>query len=148
MESRIASKPKRASRTRRVSEKTSLQRQGSDEKTPGLVLAEVGQTASEREPAETALAFSHRDAVDCLGLATQVAGVIRSFHSQVASPLASIGLQLELLRMNPATGDEARAELARINQRLDVLIDVIRAANRSLRDVEKSIRHDIETTSR
>ena len=73
-------------------------------------------------------------------LASEVSDVIRKFHSHVASPLASIGLQLEVLRMDDSTGDSARVEIDRITRSLDEVIDVIRNASRSLREVEKQIR--------
>ncbi|MCU0226604.1 MAG: hypothetical protein MUF01_03105 [Bryobacterales bacterium] len=72
-------------------------------------------------------------------LAHQVRAVIRSFHSSVASPLASIGLQLELLRTDPSVGPDASAELRRITSGLDDIIDVVRASNRQLRRLEQQI---------
>lgn len=76
----------------------------------------------------------------CEALAAQVHDVIRRFHSSVASPLASIGLQLELLRLDPATPPKLSAEIGKIAGELDELIVAIRESNRALRGVEKQIR--------
>ncbi len=84
---------------------------------------------------------------NCDVLAQQVRDIIRSFHSSVASPLASIGLKLELLRTGPAIGPDASAELGRITAGLDDIIDVVRAANRQLRKLEQQILTQEDTSS-
>lgn len=78
-------------------------------------------------------------AQQCHLLATEVHNIIRSFHSSVASPLATIGLELELIRLAPETDKAVCAELVRITGNLDEIITVIRDANRKLREVEKRI---------
>lgn len=98
--------------------------------------------SGEAPPAETGLFVPTAESVplECEMMAVEVQGIIRSFHSSVASPLATIGLELELLRLDSQTSPATGAELARITGSLDAVIAVIRDANRKLRIMEKKIR--------
>ncbi len=96
-------------------------------------------TAGERAETTVLVPSSVILADDCEIVASQVRAIIRSFHSSVASPLASIGLQLELLRLDGKTNPEASAELNRITRGLDEIIAVVRGANRDLRKLEQQI---------
>lgn len=80
-------------------------------------------------------------------VAEQVHDVIRNFHSSVASPLASIGLQLEVLRLDSNTPASISAQLGTINSSLDGVISVIRDANRALRGIERHIRSERPSTT-
>lgn len=76
----------------------------------------------------------------CDELADRVYAVLQDIHSNVASPLASFGLQFELLRLNPKTPPDVGEKLSDMIRSLDAMITVLRARSRDLRNMERELR--------
>jgi hypothetical protein len=85
-------------------------------------------------PREALSSSSSTDSAD------RIYEVIQDVHTNVASPLASLGLQLELLRLNPNITPEVAQQLGEMIRSLDAMITVLRTRSRDLRDVERQLR--------
>lgn len=62
--------------------------------------------------------------------------VVRVFHNEVGSPLAAIGLLLEMLRGQLHPDQAADAELRELSRELDKVVDAVRRTLKELREVE------------
>ncbi|MCZ2152516.1 MAG: histidine kinase [Bryobacterales bacterium] len=70
---------------------------------------------------------------DCKERLHNVVGV---FHNEVGSPLAAIGLRLEMLRGRLRTDSAADAELQDMSRELDKVVDAVRRSLKELRKLE------------
>lgn len=72
-----------------------------------------------------------------LGCGARLNAVIRRFHGEVGSPLAAVGLRLELIRGNPSLDRESAAALDMVSAELAAVIDCVRESVAELRDLER-----------
>ena len=63
--------------------------------------------------------------------------VIRRFHSEVGSPLAAMGLQLEMVRLSGSCDQKTVETLEEIGKGLGAVIDTVRESIKELRELEQ-----------